>query len=107
SFKLDLPSELKQRGIHDSFHAQLLRIHIPNDDRRFPGRQVAQLASVGNSEEWAVDKINSHRGKARDAEFEVIWKSGDSAWMPYHEVRHLAPLSNYLEAIGVDGISRL
>ena|ERR1700683_1832176 len=33
SFKLDLPSELKQWGLHPSFHANLLRIHVPNDDR--------------------------------------------------------------------------
>jgi hypothetical protein len=38
TFKLNLSSELKQRGLHLSFHAHLLRIHIPNDDRRFPGR---------------------------------------------------------------------
>ena len=36
SFKVDLPSELKRRGVHPVFHASLLRIHIPNDDRLFP-----------------------------------------------------------------------
>jgi hypothetical protein len=43
SFQLELPSPLKQRGLHDVFHASLLRIHIPNDDRRFPGRLDSQL----------------------------------------------------------------
>ncbi|OAX34377.1 hypothetical protein K503DRAFT_698858, partial [Rhizopogon vinicolor AM-OR11-026] len=38
SFLLDLPSDLKQRGLHPAFHAHLLRPHVPNDDRRFPGR---------------------------------------------------------------------
>ena len=37
SFLIDLPSHLKQRGIHNVFHAALLRIHVPNDDRLFPG----------------------------------------------------------------------
>jgi len=32
SFRLDLPSRLKQRGVHDVFHASLLRIHHPNND---------------------------------------------------------------------------
>jgi hypothetical protein len=36
TYKVNLPPELKQRGIHPVFHALLLRIHIPNDDRRFP-----------------------------------------------------------------------
>jgi hypothetical protein len=37
SYRIDLPRHLKHRGIHDSFHASLLRIHLPNDDRLFPG----------------------------------------------------------------------
>lgn len=37
SYQLELPSNLKQRGVHDVFHASLLRIHHPNDDRLFPG----------------------------------------------------------------------
>ena len=32
SYLLDLPPELKQRGIHPAFHAHLLRLHEPNDD---------------------------------------------------------------------------
>ena len=32
SFLIDLPAHLKQRGVHNVFHAALLRIHIPNDD---------------------------------------------------------------------------
>jgi hypothetical protein len=43
SYKIDLPSELKRKGIHPSFHASLLRIHHPNDDRRFPGRNLLQV----------------------------------------------------------------
>ena len=37
SFWIELPSHLKQRGVHDIFHASLLRIHEPNDDQLFPG----------------------------------------------------------------------
>jgi hypothetical protein len=54
TFKLDLPSKLKQQGLHPSFHVHLLRIYIPNDDRRFPGRQMGQIGSLGNAEEWVV-----------------------------------------------------
>ena len=38
SFKLELLVHLKRRGVHDVFHSSLLRIHVPNDDRLFPGR---------------------------------------------------------------------
>ena len=31
TFKLDLPSDLKQRGIHPVFHSSLLRIHNANN----------------------------------------------------------------------------
>jgi hypothetical protein len=33
SFQLDLPQNLKQRGMHDVFYVSLLHIHIPNDDK--------------------------------------------------------------------------
>ena len=36
SFMIDLPPELKRRGIHPTFHANLLRIHLPNNDCLFP-----------------------------------------------------------------------
>ena len=37
SYRIELPDNLKQRGVHNVFHSSLLRIHIPNDDRLFPG----------------------------------------------------------------------
>jgi len=58
SFKIDLLSYLKQRGVHDVFHAALLRVHIQNNDRLFPGRLDLQINQENSTEpEWAVDKI--------------------------------------------------
>jgi hypothetical protein len=55
SFELDLPPHLRQRGIHPVFHSSLLRAHIPNDDRLFPGRLETQVADFGEDEpEWSV-----------------------------------------------------
>lgn len=107
SYKLDLPAELKQRGLHPAFHANLLRIHVPNDDRRFPGRQVHQISSLGNSDEWAVSEILTHHGKGSDAMFKLLWKAGDEAWLPYHEISNLEVLNQYLEAQGVASIKDL
>lgn len=102
SYKLELSNDLKKRGIHPVFHASLLRIHIPNDDRRFPGRQLSQIPGFGGrQEEWAVDRILSHTGQGEDALFEVLWVSGDVTWLTMGEVRHLEAFTAYCEAMGI------
>ncbi|KAF9233757.1 hypothetical protein BU15DRAFT_29872, partial [Melanogaster broomeanus] len=107
SYRLDLPSELKQRGVHPAFHANLLRIHVPNDDRRFPGRQLPQIIGLGKMEEYSVDKIVNHHGKGRDSMFEVLYTTGDQIWLPYVEVSKLEALTQYLEAQDVISINDL
>jgi len=108
SFRLDLPSRLKQRGVHDVFHASLLRIHHPNDDRLFPGRLDNQLGGDIDPEgEWAVDKVLSHYGSKRDAIFEIKWQAGDITWLPYGEISHLQALIDYLELLGIEKIDNL
>ena len=82
SFKLEFPMHLKRRGIHDVYHLSLLRIHLPNDDRLFPGRMDTQIGNgPGTNDEWAVQRIRSHAGSGEDAIFEILWKSGDVTWL--------------------------
>jgi hypothetical protein len=108
SFEIELPSYLKQRGVHNVYHASLLRIHVPNDDRLFPGRLDSQITSENSTEpEWAVDKILSHSGSKEDALFEVQWKAGDVTWLPYHQIEHLNALSAYFEVMGIEKITDL
>ena len=108
SFQLDLPPQLKRRGVHDVFHSSLLRIHIPNDDRLFPGRMDTQLAGDEDTEgEWAVDRISAHAGKRTDSVFEVHWKSGDITWLPYYQITHLQALTDYFELLGIHQVSQL
>jgi len=107
SYLLDLPSDLKQRGLHPAFHAHLLRIHIPNDDRRFPGRQLNQVADLGSLEEWSVSRVVSHNGQGTDSLFEIEYTTGDRVWLPYHEVSRLEAVGQYLEALGVPSIQHL
>ena len=76
--RISISSSMKQRGVHDVFHGSLLRIHVPNDDRLFPGRLETQLMDRENNErDWAADKFISHSGSANNAIFEVFWKAGD------------------------------
>jgi hypothetical protein len=100
-YQLELPKELKARGIHDMFHVSLLRKHYPNDDRRFPGRQLHQLPGFGqNPTEWNIDHILSHSCHGKDALFEVQWTTGDVTWVPYVELRDTIAMDGYLEAMG-------
>ncbi|KAJ3474054.1 hypothetical protein NLI96_g12674 [Meripilus lineatus] len=108
TYKLELPQELKARGINDAFHASLLRQHIPNDDRRFPGRLPHQIPGFGeHPKEWIVDRIISHSGKGSEAEFEVQWSTGDVTWAPYHDIKHLQAFDEYCEALGITQIGQL
>ena len=108
SFQIELPFHLKKRGIHNVFHASLLRIHHPNDDRLFPGRMDTQIMGEDpTDDELAVDSIRSHSGSKTDAVFEVHWKSGDVTWMPYYQITHLQALSDYLDLLKVTMISKL
>ena len=78
AFELELPSEIKNHNIHPVFHASLLRIHVLNNDRLFPGREVGQVTGLSDeNQEWTVDSIETHAGKGRTALFKVLWKWGD------------------------------
>ncbi|EPQ56925.1 hypothetical protein GLOTRDRAFT_20634, partial [Gloeophyllum trabeum ATCC 11539] len=78
-FRVDLSPELKRHGIHDAFHASKLKIHIPNEDRRFPAHHIEQILGLRSEpKEWAVDKVLSHCGKGASAMFQVQWRSGDT-----------------------------
>lgn len=43
SYQVELPPDLKWQGIHNVFHASLLQVYIPNDDRPFPGCLDSQV----------------------------------------------------------------
>ena len=108
SFRLDLPPHLKRRGVHDVFHSSLLREHIPNDDRLFPGRMDTQVGNTPETEgEWVVERILSHAGARKDSVFEIKWKSGDISWLPYYQITHLQALTDYLDLFGESKINNL
>ena len=48
AFELDLPLKIKNHNIHSVFHASLLRIHVLNNDRLFPRREVGQVTGLSN-----------------------------------------------------------
>ena len=66
-----------------------------------------QITSPAQDDKWAVDRILSHHGSCTDATFEILWKSGDTMWLPYYQITHLQALTDYLELIGVKKIAWL
>ena len=103
TYQLGLSEELLKRGINPSFHASLLKPHVPNDDRRFPGRLPSQVPGFGKKpDEWVVDSIVDHQGRGVNGEFLIRWKAGDQTWAPYREVAHLMAMERYCELMGVE-----
>jgi hypothetical protein len=66
-----------------------------------------QLNLAEDDEEWAVDRVLSHHGSRTEAVFEILWKSGDTTWLPYYQITHLQALTDYLELLGVRKIAKL
>ena len=108
TYQLGLSEELTKRGLTRAFHTSLLRPHVPNDDRRFPGRMPIQIPGFGGKpDEWIVDKIITHHGKGMGSDFLIQWKAGDKTWASYHEVAHLIALDRYCELMGAKSPSDL
>ncbi|QRW20521.1 Transposon Ty3-I Gag-Pol polyprotein [Rhizoctonia solani] len=102
TYHVELPHNLKQRGIKPIFHALLLKPHVPYEDCCFPGRNYKQIASLeANDDEWAVEQIGGHCGKGNNAMFEIVWQLGDHTWESYRMVQHLEALRQYFEALGI------
>ena len=108
SFRIELPTHLKRRGVHDVFHASLLQEHITNDDCLFPGQLDTRLGNTPEAEgEWAVNHILLHAQSGTNSVFEILWKSGDTTWLPYYQITHLQALTEYLDLLGVKTASKL
>ncbi|PBL04604.1 hypothetical protein ARMGADRAFT_854690, partial [Armillaria gallica] len=101
SFHVKLPDSFLQHGVHPVFHSLLLRVHVPNDDCRFPGQLDTQLQETPLAEpQWKVDSILSHHGPGEHATFWVKWTTGDMTWMAYSEVSDLPCVTKYLDLLG-------
>lgn len=110
SYRLELPPKMVMRGIHNVFHASLLRVHHRNDDQLFPGRtesHIWEFPDKNQEQEFAVDKIIGHQGAAGDALFHLLWKDGEKSWLSYPKIKHLTVLSDYLDSMGAENITQL
>lgn len=99
SYEIDLPADLRARGIHPVFHTSLLRPHVPNDDVRFPGRRQIPVSDFGPVDELIAERILRHEGGGTLAKFLVKWSTQQESWEPYAVVRRLSIYNDYLEAM--------
>jgi hypothetical protein len=101
---LELPDDLKNRRVSLTFHANLVRRYIANNDDLFPKREAKSFYDFGSTtdEEWLVDEIIAHRRiNSKDLELQVFWTLGDVAWEPMSACKDLEALDNYLELRGM------
>jgi hypothetical protein len=101
--RLELPVALVARCITPTFHASLIKPHIPNDDKRFPHHYVLKHYDFGQEakEEWFVDEIIAHQWQDASLELQVRWSLGDTTWEPLANCKQLEALDAYLELQGV------
>ena len=102
TYTLALPPELVRRNIFPKFHVSRLRKHIPNDDDRFPKREVQTYFDFGDDPEteWVVKEIIDHRWTRGKLELRVSWSLGDVTWEPISHCQDLAALDDYLALRG-------
>lgn len=110
SYKLELPQELKQKGVHLIVDALLLCVHVPNDDWSFPGpgQKIRQLLAFKElPSEWDIEKIVTHYGTGNNILFKLRWKSGVETWTDLRTASRLKQLQQYCNLLGVPSSAKL
>ena len=106
TFRLDLPPPLLSRGIHNAFHARLLRPYTPDSSfSRSPPAPPPVRFPDGHIE-YEVEQILRHRRFRGKPQYLVRWKGyGDheNSWVPATDLNCPALLTQYHRA--ADGSS--
>ena len=100
---LELLPELRDRRISPTFHTNLVRPYVKNNDILFPKREAKSYYDFGNNneQEWFVDEILAHKWTDNNLELQVKWTLGDVTWEPIDSCKNLEALDSYLELRGV------
>ena len=100
TYRLDIPN-----APHNScftFHASQLKRYVPNDQEKFPGRELPRDGPVtlpDGREEHVIERILDERRRGRGWQYLVRWKGygpGDDEWMPRREVEETIALDEWL-----------
>jgi hypothetical protein len=103
AYRIELPTQLRARRLHDRFHQSKLRPHIANDDALFPHREGHAYYDFGtpDDQEWLVDSILAHQWDKGNLLFQIRWNLGDTTWEPLKTCKDLQALDEYLSLQGV------
>ena len=76
---LELPPKLRDRRISPTFHTNLVRPYVKNNDILFLKREAKSYYDFGNNneQEWFVDEILAHKWTDNNLELQVKWTLGD------------------------------
>jgi hypothetical protein len=101
TFKLELPPDMVKRRIYDTFHADLLRPHVENDDQRFPGRTwehitYVPLEGVNN----VIEEILGYKKIGDKFIFYALWSDKHITEEPLESVSDSTAFADYCEAKG-------
>jgi hypothetical protein len=109
SYRIDLPTQLRARNLHDRFHRSKLRPYHANDDALFPHREAHAYYDFGtpDDQEWLVEEILAHKWDRNQLYFQVHWNLGDTTWEPSEVCKDLQALDDYLQLLGVKDASDL
>ncbi len=100
AFALDLPEPIRERKIHNTFHAKLLRPY--NADESF-GREPPKpppLELTDGTQEYEVEKILKKRTRRGRTQYLVHWKGypdSENSWIPEKDLRAPDLLSEFMQ----------
>jgi hypothetical protein len=100
---IELHPKLINRRISPTFHTNLVRPYVINNDILFPKQEAKNYYNFGNNDEqeWFVDEVLAHKWTNNNLELQVKWTLGDVTWEPISSCKDLEALDNYLELRGV------
>ena len=96
---IELPQGVKDRRISPTFHINLVRPYVENNNSLFQKWEADTYYNFGNNDkqEWFVDEILAHKWANDGLELQVKWTLGDVKWEPISSCKDLEALDKYIE----------
>ena len=74
TYKVELPTQLRARNLHDRFHWSKLRPYYANNNASFPHHEAHMFYDFGtpDDQEWLVEEILSHQWDKNRLSFQIL-----------------------------------